>query len=168
MTSDSMISSEGGAAVLAVHEPGFDILSSPIPNFGTLVTERAKIFARHRTLDTFRRRVGALSDQGEEGRRKGLGWWIVGEYARAAEMLTGFPDDHVAAFTRAKALVSLGRPADAFPLFERLAKAYPDEPRPRGGAIEARLEAALLKDDPEPASQNLAAALAQAPASFTA
>ncbi len=168
MTSDSMTSSEGGAAVLAAHEPGFDILSSPIPNFGTLVTERAKIFARHRTLDTFRRRVGALSDQGEEGRRKGLGWWIVGDYTRAADMLAAFPDDHVAAFTRAKALVSLNRPADAYPLFERLAKAYPDEPRPRGGAIEARLEADLLKDDVERASESLNAALAQAPASFIA
>src|SRR5258705_5661401 len=166
MTSDSMNPSEGGAAVLTPVDTGFDILSSPIPNFGTLVTERARVFARHRTLDGFRRRVGNIGDQNEEGRRKGLGLWMAGDYARAADLLANYPDDHVAAFTRAKALMSLGRPADAVPIFERLAKAYPDEPRPRSGAIEARLEADLLADDIHGPRERLLAALEQAPASF--
>jgi DNA-directed RNA polymerase subunit alpha len=161
-----MTSSDGGAAVLSPADTGFDILSSPIPNFGTLVTERARVFARHRNLDGFRRRVGNIADSGEEGRRKGLGLWMAGEYTRAADLLANYPDDHVAAFTRAKALMSLGRPSDALPIFERLAKAYPDEPRPRSGAIEARLEADLLADDVDGARERLLAALEQAPASF--
>jgi DNA-directed RNA polymerase subunit alpha len=166
MTSDSTSNPEGGAAVLSIPEPGFDILTSPIPNFGTLVSERARIFTRHRNLDSFRRRLSSLPDQGEEGRRKGLGLWMAGEYERASELLSRYPDDHVAAFTRAKALMSLGRPAEAQPVFERLAKAYPDEPRPRGGAIEARLEADLLQRDEDGARERLGAALEQAPASF--
>jgi DNA-directed RNA polymerase subunit alpha len=165
MTSDPTVSSEGGAVALAPHEPGFDILRSPIPNFGTLVTERARVFTRHRNLDSFRRRVVELQESGEEGRRKGLGLWMVGEYERAAGVLAGFPDDHVAAFTRAKSLMSLGRPSEAHPIFERLANAYPDEPRPRGGALEARLEADLLRDV-EAARENLVAALDQSPPSF--
>jgi len=166
MTPDPMTSSEGGAAVLSASEASFDILTSPVPNFGTLVTERARIFTRHRNLDSFRRRLGEVGDQGEQGRRKGLGFWMAGDYTKAAEILASHPDDHVAAFTRAKALMSLGRPADALPIFERLAKAYPEEPRPRGGAIEARLEADLIQQDPEGARERLAAALEQAPTNF--
>ncbi len=163
MNSDTITPSDPGAAVLDAPDTGFDILKSAIPNFGTLLAERARIFARHRTLDSFRRKLSSAGDSGEEGRRKGLGLWMTGEYARAADLLASHPEDHVAAFTRAKALASLGRPWEALPIFERLAKAYPDEPRPRGGAIEAALEADLAKNDFEAARTNLLAALEQAP-----
>jgi DNA-directed RNA polymerase subunit alpha len=167
MNSDT-ITPELGAASFEAPDTGFDILKSAIPNFGTLLAERARIFTRHRTLDSFRRRLSAATDAGEEGRRKGLGRWMMGDYARASELLGTHPEDHVAAFTRAKALLSLNRPSEALPIFERLAKAYPDEPRPRGGAIEAALEVDLAKNDPDAARANLLAALEQAPASFAA
>jgi DNA-directed RNA polymerase subunit alpha len=158
---------EGDTAVLATHEPKFEIAHSPIPNFGTLVSERSRVFSRHRTVDGFRRQVTALGDDGEDGRRKGLGLWMIGRYEEAAALLSHHADDHVAAFTRAKALMSLGRPAEAHPVFERLAKAYPDEPRPRGGAIEARLEADLVADpDEEAIRARLLAEMEQAPSSF--
>jgi DNA-directed RNA polymerase subunit alpha len=156
----------GDTAVLAATEPRFEIATSAIPNFGTLVTERTRVFARHRTLDSFRRQVTSLGDDGEPGRRKGLGLWMIGRYDESAQILAKYPDDHVAAFTRAKALMSLGRAAEAQPVFERLANAYPDEPRPRGGAIEARLDADLAEGNEEAAHDRLAAALEQAPASF--
>jgi hypothetical protein len=53
----------------------------------------------------------------------------------------------VASFTLARTYMSLGRPQDALPIFERLSKAYPDEPRPRAGGLEARLELDLSKGD---------------------
>ncbi len=167
MNSDS-IAPDTGAPVYDAPDAGFDILKSAIPNFGTLLAERARIFNRHRTLDSFRRKLSGAGDTGEEGRRKGLGQWMTGEYTRAADLLAHHPEDHVAAFTRAKALVSLNRPSEALPIFERLAKAYPDEPRPRGGAIEAALEADLARNDVDAARSNLLAALEQAPASFAA
>ena len=164
MTSE--LPGHGGSAVLNPTESRFDIANSPIPNFGTLVSERTRIFVRHRTLDGFRRQVMSLSDEGDAGRRKGLGLWMIGRYLEAADLLAKHPEDHVAAFTRAKALMSVGQPAEAQPVFERLAKAYPDEPRPRGGAIEARLEADLLELGEERAHEHLVAALESAPASF--
>ena len=168
MMPDRTTSAEGGRedVSIAAVDPTFDIQTSPIPNFGTLVAERARIFARHRFLDSFRRRLEAMGEEREEGRRKGLGYWMSGAYERAVNLLAHHPDDHVAAFTRAKALMSLGRPAEAQPVFERLAKAYPDEPRPRGGAIEARLEADLADKDFEGARERLEGALERAPQSF--
>lgn len=164
MTSE--LPGHGHTAVLSATDSKFDIASSPIPNFGILVSERTRVFVRHRTLDGFRRQVTSLGDEGDAGRRRGLGLWMIGRYRESAELLAKYPDDHVAAFTRAKALMSVGRPTEAQPVFERLAKAYPDEPRPRGGAIEARLEADLLEVDEESAREHLVAALESAPASF--
>jgi DNA-directed RNA polymerase subunit alpha len=164
MTSE--LSGHGDTAVLSGSESRFDIANSPIPNFGTLVSERTRIFVRHRTLDGFRRQVLNLAEDGDAGRRKGLGLWMIGRYREAAEVLAKYADDHVAAFTRAKALMSIGQPTEAQPVFERLAKAYPDEPRPRGGAIEARLEADLAEGDEEAAHEHLVAALESAPSSF--
>jgi DNA-directed RNA polymerase subunit alpha len=147
---------------------GFDLKTSPIPSFAALQSARAEVFARRYSVTSFTNKVEALSDQGDEGRRKGLGSWMVGNYARAAELLARHTEDNVASFTRAKALMSLGRPAEAMPIFERLSKAYPDEPRPRGGFLEARLEADLAQGDEEKALSRLAESLKSAPPAFAA
>jgi DNA-directed RNA polymerase subunit alpha len=166
MTTDSMQTKDASGAVATADTTPFDIRTSPIPSFAALQAARAEIFARKASVESFRAKVEALSDQGEEGRRKGLGAWMLGNYARAAELLARHTEDNVASFTRAKALMSAGRPAEALPIFERLSKAYPDEPRPRSGMIEARLEADLAVGDEEHAQAQLERGLSEAPESF--
>jgi DNA-directed RNA polymerase subunit alpha len=163
MTNDTSDEPEAPALV----EPStFNLTTSPIPSFAALQTARAEIFARRHSVHGFTSRLADMSDQGEEGRRKGLGSWIAGQYDRAAELLARFPDDNVASFTRAKALMSLDRPAEAQPIFERLSKAYPDEPRPRSGFLEARLEADIAQGDEDKALARLEEGVEQAPAAF--
>jgi DNA-directed RNA polymerase subunit alpha len=157
-------STPGSTATIEVAE--FDIKSSPIPSFAALSNARAEMFRDSRELHSFRTRVAALSDTGDEGRRKGLAQWMLGDHAASAETLARYESDHVAAFTRAKALMALGRPAEAAPVFERLSKTFPEEARPRGGLLEARLEADLAGGDEEQALANLERGLQSAPASF--
>ena len=146
--------------------PAFQLRSDPIPSFGALQQARAEVFRSARALDRFRRDVEGLAQSGEEGRRRGLGLWMLGRFDEAAAQLASHEQDDVASFTRANALMAAGRPADAAPVFARLSKAYPDEPRPRGGAFEAELEAALAAHGEERAEAKLSALLAEAPASF--
>ncbi|MEO6711391.1 MAG: DNA-directed RNA polymerase subunit alpha C-terminal domain-containing protein, partial [Planctomycetota bacterium] len=119
-----------------------------------------------RGRDAFAREVASLTTSGEEGRRKGLGLWMIGEYAAAAEQLVQYGSDDVASFTRANALMSAGQPKDALPIFKRLSEAYPNEPRPRGAMLEARLEADILSSSADDANEKLKKGLAEAPASF--
>jgi DNA-directed RNA polymerase subunit alpha len=149
-------------------EAPFDIKSSPIPSFAALQQARASIFHSRHSLESFARAVERLSTEGEEGRRRGLGKWMLGRHRDAAEELARYPQDDVASFTRANALMSTHEPDAALPIFERLSKAYPGEPRPRGGRIEARLEADLQGGDHERALQNLEEELASAPEGFGA
>jgi DNA-directed RNA polymerase subunit alpha len=151
---------------IATEMTGFNLAASPIPSFAALQSARAEIYGRRHNLANFANRLTDLSEQGDEGRRKGLGDWMTGDYTRAAEFLARYPDDNVASFTRAKALMSLDRPAEAMPIFERLSKAYPDEPRPRSGFLEARLEADLAQGDDDKAVARLEDGIKQAPASF--
>jgi DNA-directed RNA polymerase subunit alpha len=144
----------------------FDLKASPIPSFAALQAARGSVFARRESVESFRKKVMALADDGEEGRRKGLGLWMLGEYAAAEALLARYSNDNVASFTHAKALMTLDRPADARPIFERLSKAYPEEPRPRGGLLEAQLEADLAQGDEEAAVAHLEKGLAEAPPSF--
>jgi len=146
----------------------FDLLKDPIPSFGALQQERAKVFTRQSDLESFKRTVETLSDAGEEGRRKGLGYWLVGDFEKAVAILVNFASDDVASFTHANALMSMGRPGDARPIFERLSNAYPDEPRPRGGWIDAACEADFQTGDLETTLANLEKALADSPESFRA
>jgi DNA-directed RNA polymerase subunit alpha len=163
MTNDTNSTQE---APDAAEPASFNLATSPIPSFAALQTARADVFARRYSLDSFSNRLGEMSDQGEEGRRKGLGCWMAGQYDRAAALLARHPDDNVASFTRAKALMSLDRPAEALPIFERLSKAYPDEPRPRSGFLEARLEADLAQGDDDKALARLREGIEQAPEPF--
>jgi DNA-directed RNA polymerase subunit alpha len=159
-------SSPGASATIEVSE--FDIKSSPIPSFAALGNARAEVFRDPQALSSFRNRVVQLADSGDEGRRKGLGLWMLGDHAAAADTLARYESDHVAAFTRAKALLAAGRAAEAAPVFEKLSKTFPEEARPRGGLLEARLEAALALGDEEQALAGLERGLKDAPASFGA
>ena len=144
----------------------FDIERSPIPSFHSLQEARSAVFRHRRHVNSFRGRVAELDGSGDTGRRKGLGLWMLGHFEEAAAQLAAYEADDVASFTRANALVSAGRPGEAEAIFERLAKAYPTEPRPRGGWIAARLEADLQRSDEEVALSNLREALGAAPAGF--
>jgi DNA-directed RNA polymerase subunit alpha len=157
-------SSSGGVAT--ADSPTFDIKTSSIPSFAALQASRAEIFGTRRHLESFRNKVTTLGDQADEGRRKGLALWMLGDYARAAEILAKYPDDNVASFTRAKALMSLDKPGEAQPIFERLSKAYPDEPRPRSGFLEARLDADLAQGDEDRAIERLKEGVKSSAASF--
>lgn len=151
----------------ATLETPFDITTSPIPSFGALQGARSEVWADRHARESFQNRVAALGTSGEEGRRKGLGLWMLGAYAQAAALLDKAGDDIVSAFTLARCHMSLGNPAAALPIFERLSKQYPDEPKPRAGVLEARLEMEMAKDE-FAAGQNLAAALQKTPESFRA
>ncbi|MFT5048959.1 MAG: DNA-directed RNA polymerase subunit alpha [Chlamydiales bacterium] len=144
----------------------FNIEQDPIPSFAALQQERAKVFESRDTLSSFARTVDELGRTDEPGRRRGLGLWLIASFEACVELLAGYPTDDVASFTRANALMSLGRPADAQPIFERLSQAYPDEPRPRGALLEAKLEADILSVGDEQALMNLEQGLDGAPPSF--
>jgi DNA-directed RNA polymerase subunit alpha len=159
-------STQGATSTVEADE--FDIKSSPIQSFAALSSARSDVFRDPSALNSFRNKVGQLADAGDEGRRKGLALWMLGDHAAAAETLARYESDHVAAFTRAKALMAAGRPAEAAPVFERLSKTFPDEARPRGGMLEARLDAELAAGDEEKALANLERGLQSAPSSFVA
>ncbi|MCY3001089.1 MAG: hypothetical protein NTV21_04730 [Planctomycetota bacterium] len=150
-------------------ESSFDLRSAAIPNFTTLVQARHEVFEDRGALDAFTRVVESLGTAGEEGRRRGLGLWMVGRYDVAATQLAQYEKaDVVAAITRGTALMSIGRYADAQAIFERLTSQYPEEPRPRGWKIEAQLEQDLAAGDSDAAAQRAQGELDRAPASFSA
>ena len=146
--------------------PRFDLLNASIPSFASMQQARASVFYSPRSLEAFERSLEDVGKSGEEGRRRGLGLWMLARYEEAAEALAPYDKDDVASFTRANALMSIDRPGDALPIFQRLSDAYPDEPKPRGGRIEARLDHDLLTSDEEVALKNLEEELAAAPDSF--
>ena len=132
----------------ASQAPKFDLLGLENPSFAALQAGRPAVFHSRDAHRSFTKLVEGLPTAGEEGRRRGLGLWILGRHKEAVEALGAFEGDDVADFTRGRSLLALGRPGDAEPIFARLVKAYPDEPRPRGGLIEAQLDAALEGKDP--------------------
>ena len=147
-------------------EPTFDLAKDTISSFSELEDLRAQVFARRKTVERYRNQVQALGDDGDAGRRRGLGLWLLGDYEQAAAVLASHESDDVASFTRATALLSLRRPAEALPIFERLSTAYPDVARPRCGVLEARLEADLEKGDADAAAERLVADLEKADSAF--
>jgi DNA-directed RNA polymerase subunit alpha len=147
----------------------FDLMGVENPSFAVLQAGRAATYRSSQRADSFRRMVEALNDQGEEGRRKGLGLWVLGKYERSAAQLAAYEGDDVADFTRARALASIGRFAEAEPLFARLVQAYSAEPRPRGGLLEVQLELWLQEageDGAEAVADRLEKALDEAPDDF--
>ncbi len=146
--------------------PPLDIVDAEIPSFRVLRDARAAVFVKSSYFDGFRRQVEALGETGEEGRRRGLGHWMLGEYERAAELLTAHESDPVASFTRAKALMSLRRFDEAAQVFEGLSKKYSDLPPPRGGWYEAKLEAAIARGELEAGLAELEKDLAETTTEF--
>ena len=168
--SPEMGSYSAGGDVVEQEEPEptnlFDIASGEIPSFGALMQARPSVFTTQKTHDTFLRHVENLASSGEEGRRRGLGMWMLGRYAEAAEALAPHGDDDVAAYTAARSLVSLQRLDEAAAIFRKLSEKYPAEPRPRGDMLDAELDLALSKGDAEAAVSSLEAALAALPETF--
>jgi DNA-directed RNA polymerase subunit alpha len=147
-------------------EPIFNLATDPIQSFGALQQERAKVFSRRQEHESFERSVMAMADTGDEGRRKGLGMWMLARFDEAAALLASHADDDVGAFTLGNALCSAGRPKEAIAIFQGLSAKYPDEPRPRGACLDAAFDAALLEGDAEAAVAALEQALDDAPESF--
>ncbi|MEM7307591.1 MAG: DNA-directed RNA polymerase subunit alpha C-terminal domain-containing protein [Planctomycetota bacterium] len=125
--------------------PGFDLLGVENPSFAVLEEGQAHIYASRGRVVSFRKQVEGLSEGGEEGRRKGLGLWMLGQFDASAKLLASYDGDDVASYTRAQSLRAAGRGDEAAPIFERLSKAYPDEPRPRAGWLLSLLESGVEK-----------------------
>ncbi|MCP3915037.1 MAG: tetratricopeptide repeat protein [bacterium] len=166
MTSPNPVSSEAASQETAQEDPLFNLTTDEIPSFAAIQHERAKVFSRKSNHNGFERTVADLANSGEEGRRKGLGLWMLGQFNEAIVALEQHPDDDVAAFTMGQALMSACRPREAIAVFERLSQKYPDEPRPRGACLDARFDAALLESDPVAAADKLEKNLADAPEAF--
>ena len=131
----------------APQAPTFDLLGLDNPSFAQIQAGRPAVFHDRDRYRSFGKLVDELPTAGEEGRRRGLGLWLLGRHEEAVGVLANFDGDDVADFTRARSLMALGQPQDAQPLFERLTQKYPDEPRPKAGLIEAKLEAAQAGSD---------------------
>ena len=134
----------------------FDIATAPIQSFTALQEARKQVFATRRTFDAFTRQVQALEQSGEQGLRRGLGSWMLGDYEGACATLGAYESDDVASFTHANALMALKRFEDAKPIFKRLSEKYPDEPKATGGYLEACFEAADAANGEDGAEATLA------------
>jgi DNA-directed RNA polymerase subunit alpha len=143
-------------AVLPTYEevredPGFDLATKDSLTFTDLERGRQSVFRTISGRDSFRNVVDDLPATGEEGRRKGLGLWMLADYERCAEQLAAYvsdtsnPEAATAAYTRARALSALGRHAEAAEIYRTLCEAHANHPRPRAGWIEAELEIALVE-----------------------
>ena len=147
-------------------ESTFDLAHDPIPSFAALVQERSKIYSSIKSLERFKRSVETLGTSGEEGRRRGIGQWLAGDHAAAEKTLAQYESDDVAAFTRANALMSLERFSEAAKVFKDLSNKYPSEPRPRGGYLDAQVEAYLADGKEEEAARFLRSEIESAPVDF--
>ncbi len=125
----------------------FELLKGEPTSFAMLEQGRARVFSSRDQLESFRARVEALGKDGSDGRRRGLGLWMLGDLERAATELAAHEADDTAAYTRGRALAALHRYDEAEAIFARLARAYPSEPRPTAGLLEARLERGLARGE---------------------
>jgi DNA-directed RNA polymerase subunit alpha len=149
-----------------VETPAFDLEKEAL-SFTALELGRASVYESVDTKLRFRSKVESLPTAGEPGRRRGLGLWMLADYERCAAELAAHESDDVAAYTRARSLLALGRFEEARKIFQRLSEKYPERPEPRSGMLEARLELAVAQggDLLEPA-EDLERAVASAPAGF--
>jgi DNA-directed RNA polymerase subunit alpha len=132
-------------ATATIDEPAFELFTDENPTFALLQNGRTMVLATAKERSNFQSQMKSKADTGEEGRRKGLAAWVLSDYEKCVALLAPHQGDDVADYTRAKALMALGRPGEALPLFKRLSDSYPDVARPRGGALEAQLEAKLIE-----------------------
>jgi len=145
----------------------FDLANDAIPSFASLQDARVQVFSTRQSKESLIDAVSNLPADGETGRRKGLGMWILGRYQEAVELLPEHIADDVASFTLAMSYMEVQRWEDALPIFQRLSDAYPEEPRPRAGAMEARLEIHLASDaEAGEITETLRAEIAETPEAF--
>ncbi|MFT7664382.1 MAG: DNA-directed RNA polymerase subunit alpha, partial [Planctomycetota bacterium] len=149
-----------------VSEDLLQLADVEVSSFRALRDARALVFESKVNLEAFTNQVAALGETGEEGRRRGLGAWVLGDYQSSSNLLASFESDPVASFTRAKALMSVANYSEAQNVYTRLASEYPDLAPPRAGLIEARLQATLASGDEEAAIELLVTALGEAPLEF--
>lgn len=146
----------------------FDI-EKDVLSFAALENGRARVFESRDTKDRFKATLERLSTSGDAGRRRALGYWVLGDYQRSSEELRAHDADATAAYTRGRALCSLGKLAEAEPIFQQLSDKYRDEHRPRASLLETRFERALLAgEDEESAARKLREAVQSAPGDFGA
>ncbi len=148
-------------------DPAFDLEREGL-SFAALEAGRVSVYETMDTKHRFRTQVEAMPTTGEPGRRRGLGLWMLAEYERSARELAAHETDDTAAYTRARCLFALRRFDEAAAIFQRLSDKHPQEPRPRSGLLESRLEAALAKgpEDTGKLGEELAKAAAAAPGGF--
>ncbi|MDE0891333.1 MAG: tetratricopeptide repeat protein [Planctomycetota bacterium] len=145
----------------------FDLAEDTIPSFASLQDARVQVFSSQSAKESLERTLESLGTEAEAGRRKGLGMWILGRYEDAAQLLASHTADDVASFTLAMAYMQTSQWDGALGIFNRLSTAYPEEPRPRAGALEARLEKHLGSDaEPEEYIASLRAEIAETPEAF--
>ena len=92
MTTDSKDAPVATPEVESLAAP-FDLRSDAIPSFGFLQHQRAHVFVDRHAHASFRRLVEELPEEGEAGRRRALGLWMVGEFEAAARALERYADD---------------------------------------------------------------------------
>jgi len=148
-------------------EAPFDITKDAL-SFAALESARASVYRSQDTYDRFRAQLESLPTAGEPGRRRGLGFWMLAEHQRCADELAQHESDDTAAYTRARCLLTLGRYEEAARIFQRLTDKYPQEPRPRAGLLETKLEIAASQDEEHVASaaEAVERAVNEAPAGF--
>lgn len=159
-------SAEKGEEVQA--PPAFEIRTAEPLSFAALEEARLWVYFDENNHAAFTKEIEALPTSGEEGRRRGLGLWILAQYQRCADELKAHEQDDTAAYTRARALVACGKANEATEIFRRLTDAYPKEPRPRAGLLNARIEAEDPgeHEDRGPLAESIAAEVASAPEEF--
>lgn len=155
---------------LSAAPSAFDLRTAEPLSFAVLEQGRAAVYHSPDRRMAFLRSVESLTKSGEEGRRRGLGRWMLADYDRCVEELAPYEKDDTASYTRARAMMALGRLEEARTIFQRLSSAYPSEPRPRTGVLEAKLELEYPGDheDPTPLANELERLILSAPANYAA
>ena len=81
---------------LTAPEP-FDLVRTEPLTFAALEDGRSWVFESRDQARSFRQTVESLGTNGDEGRRRGMGMWILGEYQRCADELAQHESDDTAA-----------------------------------------------------------------------
>ena len=81
----------------------FDLTNDALPSFASLQDARIQVFSSKHSRESLEDLVTNLPTEGEMGRRKGLGMWILGRFEEAAALLPPHISDDVASFTLAMA-----------------------------------------------------------------
>ncbi len=168
-TASSPPAGPGAAPVERPEAPpaSFDLEREPL-SFAALEAGRAIVYESLDQKQRFRHKVESMPTSGELGRRRALGLWMLAEYERSAAELVPYEADDTAAYTRARALIALQRHEEAARILQRLSEKYPQEPKPRAGLLESRLEVDLARrpEEAEALAEELERAVRASSAGF--